>query len=234
MSSTDIEFRVADGGSCGAYLALPARSPAPGLVLLQEIFGVNAVMRSVADSYAKAGYLVIVPDLFWRQEAGVQLDAGVPAQREQAMRLFKGMNEQLAVQDAASALAYLRRHPAGAGKVGAVGYCLGGKLAYLLAARSDVDASVSYYGVGIAAALGEAKSIRQPLMLHIAGRDNLCPPDAQQQIISAVSPLAGIVTTHVYPDAGHAFARPGGAEYSEPAARAADERTQAFFARHLS
>src|SRR5262245_50703243 len=142
-----------DGGEFDAYLMLPASGSGPGIVLLQEIFGVNQVMRSIVDWYAQRGFVVICPDLFWRQERGVQLTDQTDAEWKRAFELYQGLDEAKAVEDAGAALAYLRGHPACAGKVGAVGFCLGGKLAYLLAVRHPLghvaDCSIGCYGVGI-------------------------------------------------------------------------------------
>src|SRR5215831_3093108 len=191
-----------DGGEFNAYLALPASGSGPGIVLLQEIFGINQTMRSIADWYARRGFVVICPDLFWRQERGVQLTDQTDAEWKRAFELYQGLDEAKAVEDAACALAFLRGHPACAGKVGAVGFCLGGKLAYLLAVRHPsghraghraghgaghgADCSVGYYGVGVEKALDEAANLRNPLMLHVAQNDQYCPPEAQAEIHAAL------------------------------------------------
>ena len=222
-----------DGDTFDAYLALPPGKSGPGIVLLQEIFGINEVMRSIADWYAQRGFVVICPDLFWRQERGVQLTDQSEAEWKRAFELYQGLDEAKAIEDAASAMAYLRAHPACSGKVGAVGFCLGGKLAYLLAVRHAPDSSVGYYGVGIENALGEAEKLRNPLMLHIAKKDQFCPPEAQASIHNALdnNPL---VTLHDYDGQDHAFARAGGAHFDAASAELANLRTLEFFARHLS
>src|SRR5262245_24683744 len=222
-----------DGDQFDAYLALPSGNSGPGVVLLQEIFGVNQVMRSIADWYARRGFVVICPDLFWRQERGVQLTDQTDAGWKRAFELYQGLDEAKAIDDAARALAFLRNHPACTGKVGAVGFCLGGKLAYLLAVRHHPECSVGYYGVGIENALDEATKLRNPLMLHIAQKDKFCPPEAQAGIHAALdnNPL---VTLHDYAGQDHAFARVGGAHYDAASAELADLRTLEFFARNLS
>jgi carboxymethylenebutenolidase len=222
-----------DGGEFDAYLALPASGSGQGIVLLQEIFGVNQVMRSIADWYAERGFVVICPDLFWRQERGTQLTDQTDAEWKRAFELYQGLDEAKAVDDASAAMAYLRNHPACSGKVGAVGFCLGGKLAYLLAVRYNPDCSVGYYGVGVEKALGEADNLRAPLMLHIAQKDQYCPPEAQARIYAALdeSPL---VMIHEYSEQDHAFAREGGAHYDAASAELANLRTLEFFARNLS
>lgn len=227
-----ITIRSSSGEEFAAYLSLPSTGSGPGLVLLQEIFGVNRDMRAVADWYAGRGFVVACPDLFWRQEPGIELTDQTDEEWQRAFELYKGLDEAKAVEDAATTLAFLRAHPAGNGKVGAVGFCLGGKLAYLLTTRFDPDAAVGYYGVGIEAALTEGANISTPTMLHIAGQDQFCPPPAQEQIHQALDghPL---VTIHDYPGQDHAFARVGGEHCDAQAAELANLRTLEFFVRHL-
>ena len=230
-----ITIRSSEGEEFAAYLALPS-GPAggqfPGLVLLQEIFGVNRDMRAIADWYAARGFVVACPDLFWRQEPGVQLTDASDEEWQRALKLYQGLDEAKAVADAAATLAFLHRHPACSGKVGAVGFCLGGKLAYLLATRSKPDCSVAYYGVGIESALAEATRISCPTMLHLAGRDQFCPPAAQAQIHQALD-THPLTTLHVYAEQDHAFARVGGAHFNARSAELAHLRTLEFFVRHL-
>lgn len=222
-----------DGGEFDAYLALPPSGSGPGIVLLQEIFGVNRDMRSIADWYAERGFVVICPDLFWRQERGVQLTDQTDEEWQRAFALYQGLNEALAVEDAGATLGFLRNHSACTGKVGAVGFCLGGKLAYLLATRFKPDCSVGYYGVGIENALDEIATLNgPPLMLHLAGQDKYCPPEAQAKIHAALDDRSH-VTLHDYPGQDHAFARVGGAHFNAEAAELANLRTLEFFVRHL-
>jgi carboxymethylenebutenolidase len=227
-----ITLQTFDGHEFAAYLALPKSQPAPGIVLLQEIFGVNEVMRRVADWYAERGFAVICPDLFWRQEPGIQLTDKSEAEWKRAFELYQGLDEGRAVEDAAAAMNYLRAHPACTGKIGAVGFCLGGKLAYLIATRFGPDASVGYYGVGIEQALDEAANLKHPLMLHIAQQDKFCPPEAQAKIHATLDHQA-LITIHDYPGQDHAFARSGGEHYNGQAAELANLRTVEFFVRHL-
>jgi carboxymethylenebutenolidase len=231
-----IEIHSAEGGRFAAYLARPAASRAPGLVLLQYICGVNRVMRGLADGFAAEGYLVAVPDLFWRQEPGVRLidDPAQPSEAEtkKSLALNAGFDDEAGVADLAATLAWLRASPASSGKVGALGYCLGGRLAFLMATRTDADCCVGYYGVNIERYLGEAARIRRPLLLHIAERDALCPPPAQAQIIAALARVPG-AATEVHPGAGHAFALPRGHNFSAAAAEAANLRSAAFLSEHL-
>jgi carboxymethylenebutenolidase len=214
------------------YLAVPASGKGPGIVLLQEIFGVNEFMRSVADDYAAKGFTVLCPDLFWRQEPGIQLTDKTDAEWARAFELYKGLDEAKAVEDAAAAMNYLRAHPACTSKVGATGYCLGGKLAYLIGVRFHPDCSVGYYGVGIENALDEAAQLTTPLMLHIASEDQFCSKEAQAKIHAALdgNPL---ITIHDYAGQDHAFARAGGAHYNAEAAALANQRTLDYLKAHL-
>ena len=228
----DVTIRAADGGSFSAYLATPSAGRGPGVVLIQEIFGVNKVMRDLADGFARQGHVVLCPDLFWRQEPGIQITDQTDAEWQKAFSLYKGFNEAKGVDDLKSTLAHLRQLLACTGKVGSVGYCLGGKLAYLMATRSDADCSVGYYGVGIEGALDEAKAIKRPLMLHIAEKDQFCPAEAQAKITGALKGSAH-VTLHSYAGMDHAFARMGGQHYDKAAADSANQRTADFFKKNL-
>ncbi len=218
-----VQLRSFDGGHFNAYLALPAGGRGPGIVVLQEIFGVNANMRSVCDWLASRGFLAICPDLFWRLEPGLELSP--ERDRDRALDLLAKLDFTKAVDDAAAALNFLREHPACTKRAGAVGYCLGGRLAYELAVRYQPDAAVGYYGVGIEKALGKPNC---PLMLHIAGRDKYGSPEIQQKI-AAAHPEA----IRIYPNSDHAFARKAGAHYDPAAAELADLRTLEFLLQHL-
>jgi carboxymethylenebutenolidase len=229
---SEVTIRAADGGSFSGYLATPKNGKGPGILVIQEIFGVNQVMRDITDGFAAQGYVALCPDLFWRQEPGIQLTDKTEAEWARAFQLYQGFDEAKGVNDLKASLAHLRGLPACTGKAGSVGYCLGGKLAYLMATRSDADCNVGYYGVGIDKALDEASKITRPLMLHIAEKDEFCPPEAQAQI-KAVLGKNPKVTIHSYPGLGHAFARPGGEHYDKAAAETANQRTAAFFKQHL-
>lgn len=218
-----ISIRSSDGGEFQAYLAVPASGRGPGLVVLQEIFGVNANMRSVCDWFAARGFVALCPDLFWRIEPNVEL---VPERdRERALELYRKLDMGKAVEDAAAAMDALRGHAACTGRVGTAGYCLGGRLAYELAVRFAPDAAVGYYGVGIEQSIGEP---RCPLLLHVAGRDKYSPAAVQERL-KAAHPDA----VRIYPEADHAFARRGGAHYDPAAAELADLRTVEFLLRTL-
>ncbi|HKW54848.1 MAG TPA: dienelactone hydrolase family protein [Stellaceae bacterium] len=228
----DVTIRAADGGSFSAYLATPKSGKGPGIVLIQEIFGVNKVMRDLADGFAAQGYTVMCPDLFWRQEPGVQITDKSEAEWKKAFALMQGFNTDKGVDDLKATLASLRKHPASTGKVGSIGYCLGGKLAFLMATRSDGDANVSYYGVGLADLVGEAKNIKKPTLLHVAEKDQFVPPDQQKKVADA---LRGnkLVAIYTYPGADHAFARVGGQHYDKKSADQANQRTAEFLKKNL-
>jgi carboxymethylenebutenolidase len=219
-------------GSFSAYLARPAQSPSAAVVVIQEIFGVNAVMREITDGLAGQGFLAICPDLFWRIEPGIQLTDHSDAEWKRAFDLFNAFNVDTGVKDIAATIASVRHDPACTGKVGAVGFCLGGLLSYLTATRTDVDASVAYYGVGIDSRLAEAASLQRPLLMHIAEEDAFVPKEAQAQILGGLksNPLVEI---HTYPGRDHAFARPGGQHYDAADAARAGERSLAFFRSRL-
>ncbi|WP_353859143.1 dienelactone hydrolase family protein [Azospirillum formosense] len=230
---TDISIPAGDGGSFSAYVAKPAGGgPAPGLVVIQEIFGVNQVMRDLCDGFAAQGWLAVCPDLFWRQEPGVQITDKTQEEWNRAFALMNGMDQDKAVDDLKATLAWLRQSPDCTGKAGSVGYCLGGRLAFMMAARSDSDANVSYYGVGLDGLTGEAASITKPLLMHIAEKDQFVPAEAREKILAAVKGNPN-VTAHVYPGVDHAFARAGGAHFDAEAAELANGRTTAFFKQHL-
>jgi len=228
----EVTVRAADGGSFSGYLATPKSGKGPGVVVIQEIFGVNAVMRQITDGLAGQGFTAFCPDLFWRFKPGIQITDKTEAEWKMAVGYFQRFNVDKGVEDLKASLAELRNHPACNGKAGAVGFCLGGKLAYLMATRTDVDCSVSYYGVGIQDALGEAKDIKTSLLLHIAGKDEFVPPPAQEKIHAGLKSNSH-VTMYDYPNCGHAFARPGGAHWDQTAADQAGKRSLEFFHRHL-
>jgi carboxymethylenebutenolidase len=226
-----IRIKTADG-DFAAYVARPAKAKAPAVVVIQEIFGVNQVMRDTADELAAAGYLAICPDLFWRIEPGVDISDKTEAEWKKAFALMNAFDADKGVADIAATLDHIRQDPSCTGKAGAVGFCLGGQLAYLTAARTDADASVAYYGVGIEKLLGEADKLARPLMMHIAEEDQFVPKPAQALIIRALKNHPQ-VTIHTYPGRDHAFARHGGEHYDDAAARLAAGRTLAFFQQHL-
>jgi len=231
MSGSEITIKSVEGEDFMAYLAMPAGGSGPGIVVIQEIFGVNPVMRQWADWLAGEGYVALCPDLFWRIEPGVQLTDGIPEQRARAFEFLAAFDLGKGVQDVDCTIETLRGIEGCSGKIGTVGFCLGGRLAYLSTTRNNVDAAVGYYGVHLTDHLDE--TITAPLMLQVAELDDYMPPEAQRQLHGALdgNPL---VTIHDYVGKGHAFARIGGEHYDKDAAQLANDRTLAFFKEHLS
>lgn len=228
-----VTVKAADGGSFQAYHAAPAGGgKAPGIVLIQEIFGVNKVMRDQADAYAAEGYHVLCPDIFWRIEPGIDITDQSQAEWDRAFELFNTFDVDKGVEDLKATLAHLKTMDGCSGKAGSVGYCLGGKLAYLMATRSDADCNVSYYGVGLDELLGESSSISKPYLNHMASEDGFVPKEAQAKIKAGLADNPQ-VTLHVYEGQDHAFARQGGAHYDAAAAKTANARTTDFFKTHL-
>ena len=215
-----------------AYLAEPAGEPKGGIVVIQEIFGVNEGIRRKCDHWASLGYLAFAPDLFWRLEPGVELDPDVPDQFQRALGLMQKLNQDQAIKDIEAVIREARRRLGPGAKVGAVGYCLGGRLAFMTSTRTDVDASVGYYGVGLPGLLHERHAIARPLMLHIAGEDHFVDKDQQRAIHEGLDDHPK-VTLHDYAGEDHGFAAEMGKRRSEESARLADSRTEAFFAEHV-
>lgn len=211
------------GNGFRGYLAVPACGSGPGLLLLQEIFGVNQYIRDVADLYAEEGYVVLAPDMFWRQQPGVELEPG-EADFPRAMALYERLDTDQAMHDISAALACLRARPECTGKAGALGFCLGGKLAYLAASRCGVDCAVGYYGVGIEAHLHEAAAISCPLVLHFGEIDRFVPEAARQQIAAGLAGRGG-AQIFVYPGCDHGFNNPARPAFDKAAALMAHSRS---------
>jgi len=230
MSAETITISGPDGNFSG-YLATPkGDGPFPAVVVIQEIFGVNAVMRDICDRLSAQGYLALSPDLFWRIEPGIDITDQSEAEWARAFELFNAFDVDKGVVDLQATIDTART--LSNGKVGTVGYCLGGQLAYLSATRTNADASVGFYGVNIQTRLQEASDISKPLMLHIAGQDEFVPADAQAQIHAGLDNNSNI-TLHDYPARDHAFARVGGAHYDKADADLANRRTLDFFKANL-
>jgi carboxymethylenebutenolidase len=219
-------------GEFSAYVARPTAETAPAVVVIQEIFGVNQVMRDITDGLAAQGYLAICPDLFWRIEPGVDITDKSKAEWDKAFALFNAFDVDAGVKDIQATITKIRADPQSNDKVGCVGFCLGGRLAFLAATRTDVDAAVGYYGVGIEGVVGEAEKLTRPLMLHIAEEDGFVPPTAQAVIKQALKDHPN-VEIHSYPGRDHAFAREGGEHYDAADAKLAGGRTLRFFERTI-
>ena len=229
--TTNFAVTTLDGASMAAYRAVPQSPAKAAIVVIQEIFGVNAGIRRKCDSLAEAGYLAIAPDLFWRIGPGIELDPDVEAEMQEALGLLGPFDQDQGIRDIEATIRAARAEVDG-GKVGAVGYCLGGRLAYMTAARTDVDASVGYYAVGIDGLLGEKHAIAHPLLLHIAGDDGFVDKATQEAMHAGLDDHPK-VTLYDYPGEDHGFATEFGNRRSDAAARLADERTAAFFAENL-
>ncbi len=223
---TQIQISAKDGsGEFSGYLALPAAGEGPGLILLQEIFGVNSTMREIADYYAEEGYVVVVPDLFWRQEPGVELGYD-EASWQKAFGFYQGFDQDKGIEDIDATLSALKGLKAFTGGAGVLGFCLGGRLSYLAACRCDVDAAIGYYGMGMENHLDEADNIRGRLVLHFAENDEYCPAAARNDLYAALESRSN-VELYTYPAVDHAFARPGSEHYHKPSALMAHERSVA-------
>ncbi len=227
-----IQITAKDGGTFQAYQAVPASGSGPGIVLAQEIFGINKTMTDMADYYAEEGYVVLVPDLFWRQEPRVNLNDSNESDMGKALQLYQGFNHDSGVEDIDATLTALRALPEFTGKTGVLGFCLGGALAYLTACRCRVDVAVGYYGVGLDGYLGEANKIQGSLTLHFAELDQYCPPEARAAIFAALENKEN-VSLYLYPGVDHAFARKGGSHFHKPSALIAHERSIAAFRKEI-
>jgi carboxymethylenebutenolidase len=218
-----------------AYLAAPMQVPRAAIIVIPEIFGVNEGIRQKCDRLAADGYVVLAPDLFWRFAPGVELNPDIETELQQAFGYFQRYDADDGVKDIEASIHAIRHGLPGHApvqKVGCVGYCLGGRLAYMAAARTDISASVGYYGVMIDQMLGESHAIANPLMLHIPMADHFVGPEAQAAIHAALDSHPR-VTLHDYPGLDHGFAAEMGERRNEEGARLADLRTAAFFAEHL-
>jgi len=228
---TEIIVTAADGGTFTAYFALPATTPAPGIVLLPEVFNTNDHIRAVVDGYAEDGFVVIAPDVYWREEAGNYLpytDEG----RAKAQSLRGQMDTDQFTTDLGDTIATLTAHEACTGKVGVMGFCLGGKFTYLSSVRHKISAAVSYYGVQIDEHLDEAENLNCPIVMHFAENDPHVPADT----VAAVKTRMGDwnnVDVHIYPGTEHGFNRFGYEPYNETQAAIARDRTIAHFRKHL-
>ncbi len=232
MSETVSISTLSGGDRFNAYVARPSGEAKAAIVVIQEIFGVNAGIRRKCDKLAEDGYLAVAPDLFWRLEPGIELDPDIEPEMQQAFDLFGKFDQDAGIRDIEATIHWACEEVS-SGKVGAVGYCLGGRLAYMTAARTDVNASVGYYAVGVDGLLGEKHAIAHPLMLHIAGNDGFVPSDVQKAMHEGLDDHPK-VTLHDYPGMDHGFATEFGNRRSDEAAELADRRTAAFFAENLA
>lgn len=218
-------------GSFNAYRARPAGEAKGAVVVVQEIFGINPGIRAKVDSWAAKGYAAYALDLFWRDKPGLELDPDVPEQFQEALGYYQRFDRDKGVADIEATIRTARIETGK--KVGVTGYCLGGLMTFLSATRTDADASAAYYGGGIDGFLGETHAIARPLLLHFAEQDHFIPPEAVAKISDALKDNAR-VEIHVYPGVDHGFATEIGQRRNDEAAKLADSRTEAFFAKHLA
>jgi len=213
-------------GQMGAFMETPDGGGSHGLVIIQEVFGVNDFIRATVEAYAAKGFVTAAPDIFWRLEPGVQLNPNKEEEFNRGIELMGQFDQPTGIDDIQATITTLRNHPACNGKVGVLGFCLGGRLAYMAALGTDADVAVSYYGVGIETMLDQAGNIKIPTLLHIAEDDGFVPPEAQTAIKDALT--ADNFDVHIYPGVDHGFARFTGMHYDEAAANLANERSLAL------
>ena len=231
MRTESIKLSLSDG-EMSAYVAYPEKSPVGAIIAIMEIWGVDNTMKAHAHEFADAGYICLVPDLFWRLGPDVILDADNPDDWITSLDRYYHFDYDLGAKDMEETMQYLRNIKDGNGKVGAVGYCLGGKMCYLMSCRTDIDCAVAYYGTYIEHAISEAPHLSQPFMLHQALSDTWVPPAICHFIETKIADKPNVVI-HKYPDAEHAFARQGANSYSAPEAEQALGLSLSFFDDHL-
>jgi len=217
-------------GNFAAYLARPAAASAPAIVVCQEIFGINADMRQTCDELASDGFLAVCPDLFWRLEPGVELSD--KTDWDKAVALYEAFDLNTGVADVMATMKAVRTLRGASGKVGLMGFCLGGLLTFLAMCRHSLDAGVAYHGGKTEQYLVEAPGLTGPLLMHLAEEDEFISKDAQRAIIAALKDKPN-VTIHTYPGCSHAFARHGGTHYDAAEAQQATARTLNFFRSNL-
>jgi carboxymethylenebutenolidase len=219
-------------GTFNAYVARPKTSPAPAVVVLQELFGVNTDIRKTCDELAEQGFLAVAPDLFWRQEPGVDLSVTSEADWQHGLRLYQAFDRDAAVRDINETLDTMAKLPECAGKIAVQGYCLGALMTFLTAVRCHVDAAVAYHGADTEKYLGEVDNLSAPLLIHLGEEDEFISKAAQAQIKAALASKAN-ATVYSYPGQRHAFARHNGTHYNAAAAALANGRTSEFLHRQL-
>ena len=233
----NFDIPLTNGQKMGGYIAAPEGmsdvDKLPCVIVIQEIFGVNEGLRGKCDWLAREGFIAVAPDLFHQFEAGIELSDQKEDELQQAFDYFGKFNIEQGVEDIRATYEALKNHPNSNGKIGTMGYCLGGKLAYLSACQISIDASVGYYGVGIEELLAQANNIEGQLMLHLAEEDGFVPKEAQAKIKSGLADNDN-VTCHSYAGVDHAFTREGGDAYDAQSASIADRRTIEFLKTHLN
>ena len=219
-------------GAFGAYIARPEVLPAPAVVVLQELFGVNADIREKCDELAEQGFLAVAPDLFWRQEPGVDLRVRSEPDWQHGLRLYQAYDRDAGVRDIKDTTDTVAKMPECAGKIAVLGYCLGALMTFLTAVRHRVDAAVAYHGGDTEKYLGEVDGLHAPLLMHLAEEDEFISKPAQAEIKAALTEKPG-TTVYSYPGQYHAFSRHNGAHYNAKAAALANGRTSEFLKQRL-
>ncbi|MHB8528059.1 MAG: dienelactone hydrolase family protein [Caulobacteraceae bacterium] len=221
-----------NGGAFGAYIARPAAPPTPGVVVLHEVFGVNADIRQTCDELAEQDFIAVAPDLFWRQEPGVDLSVNSEPAWQKGLQLYAAYDRDRGAEDISHVLRTVTHLADCTGKVAVMGFCLGGLMAFLAAARFDADAVVAYHGGDTEKYLDEVGGLTAPLLMHLAEEDEFISKAAQAAIKAALASKEN-ATVFSYPGRHHAFARHGGAHYDAEAAALANGRTRSFLNEHL-
>jgi carboxymethylenebutenolidase len=220
-----IEIKAADGsGTFKAYTVTPSTKPTGAVVVIQEIFGVNDALRATCQEIAEMGYIAVAPDLFWRQEPGVDLTDKSEAEWTKAFALMNGFDQDKGVEDLKTTLAIARALPGCNGRVATVGFCLGGRLAVMMATRSDADLNISYYGVMLDKLVPEFGAIKAPLLMHMAEEDEFANEEVREAVLDGAEDHE-LIECYVYPAVQHAFARVNGVHYDRRAATIANGRT---------
>jgi carboxymethylenebutenolidase len=219
-------------GAFGAYIARPNSLPAPAVVVLQELFGVNADIRKTCDELAEQGFIAVAPDLFWRQEPGVDLSVTSEPDWQHGLRLYQAYDRDAGVKDVKDTVSAVAKLPGCTGKVAVLGYCLGALMVFLTAARYGVDAAVAYHGGETEKYLGEVNGLNAPLLMHLAEEDEFISKAAQAEIKAALAKKPN-ATVYSYPGQNHAFSRHNGAHYNAAAATLAHGRTYEFLHQKL-
>ena len=220
-------------GTFAAYTARPKTAPAPAVVVLQELFGVNADIRKHCDELAAQGFLAVAPDLFWRQEPGVDLNVTSEADWQHGLRLYGAYDRDAGAKDVEDTISAIRNLPECNGKVAILGYCLGALMVFLTAVRYDgLNAAVAYHGGDTDKYLGELDGLTAPLLMHLAEEDEFISKAAQAEIRAALAAHPH-TTVYSYPGRKHAFSRHNGTHYDAAAASLANGRTMEFLNRYL-
>src|ERR1700719_180604 len=219
-------------GTFGAYIARPKALPAPAVVVLQELFGVNADIRKTCDELAEQGFVAVAPDLFWRQEPGVDLNVTSEGDWQHGLRLYQAYDRNAGARDVKDTANAVAKLPECTGKVAVLGYCLGGLMTFLTAARYGVDAAVAYHGGDTEKYLDEVDGLNAPLLMHLAEEDEFISKATQAQIKAALAKKPN-TTVYSYPGQNHAFSRHNGTHYNAAAAALANGQTREFLHQQL-